>query len=633
MPELIEQMYCSQQIVIPPKFPYILKRYCKAAIKTQPYDLLRWSFEYFKALSLRRPPPVKLRLEYPVYSTEGGLTRGCLKVLCNQLSSLIEVPIHAVKTAWQGFCLDPAELRRILCICQVYQREEYIPFLHFIAVAGGLLTKLSSLIEVPIHAVKTAWQGFCLDPAELRRILCICQVYQREEYIPFLHFIAVAGGLLTKSLTHTMILLCESLTREPDGGSAAIPVMDFLTMYRFLARIDASKDVKYIDGYMEGFEPDVTEELVDEIESVQEPQGQISIDDFWEEDKAGLHKIYLVDDNVPTAPKISDKLQKPIIGAVSRSPSVERAADIERENYLKDRKGKPPIDQEAEVKKVVTDEDKESDGTLRIMVYDEDGQVIPYELYGEPKIKEAVTTSDENAEAEDEENKPLSVSQSQMIEEFVASSYAERNNRRNDLQTTFNEIKTLVEKFRNAQYDLGMVAGRQMSTTSGEFIVQSIEKEIMDYIDKQIGILPDPDLKKKKAKPEEVAMIKELLEDFIDENMDIIAREVEEVEEEEEPIPEIVVVYAVPGIGPPVDEDIIREFEEYAMEICKVQAEVFMPRNIRHFLCPPLEKYVVPIHFSGSGDCGTDTIFSGLNCVFFSNKPTLRALYKSHGYS
>lgn len=45
----------------------------------------------------------------------------------------------------------------------------------------------------------------------------------------------------------------------------------------------------------------------------------------------------------------------------------------------------------------------------------------------------------------------------------------------------------------------GMVAGRQMSTTSGEFIVQHIEREIMDYIDEQIAILPDPDLKKKKV--------------------------------------------------------------------------------------------------------------------------------------
>lgn len=38
-----------------------------------------------------------------------------------------------------------------------------------------------------------------------------------------------------------------------------------------------------------------------------------------------------------------------------------------------------------------------------------------------------------------------------------------------------------------------------MSTTSGEFIVQTIEKEILAYIDDQIAILPDPDLKKKKV--------------------------------------------------------------------------------------------------------------------------------------
>lgn len=49
-----------------------------------------------------------------------------------------------------------------------------------------------------------------------------------------------------------MILLCESLTKEPDGGSAAIPVMDFIEMYRFLARTDASEDVKYLNGYREG---------------------------------------------------------------------------------------------------------------------------------------------------------------------------------------------------------------------------------------------------------------------------------------------------------------------------------------------------------------------------------------------
>lgn len=63
------------------------------------------------------------------------------------------------------------------------------------------------------------------------------------------------------------------------------------------------------------------------------------MDDFWLEDKAELRRLSLVDDNVPKAPKISNKLQEPIIGVMSRSPSIERAANVERENYLKDRKG------------------------------------------------------------------------------------------------------------------------------------------------------------------------------------------------------------------------------------------------------------------------------------------------------
>lgn len=371
MPELIEQMYSSQQIVIPPKYPYILKRYCKAAIKTQPYDLLRWSFEYFKALSEHRPPPVKLRLEYPVYSTEGGLTRGCLKVLAHQLSGMVEIPTSTLRQAWNGFCLD------------------YM---------------------------------------ELQRILCLCEVYQRKDHVPFFNFLAVAGGMLTKCLTHTMILLCESLTKEPDGGSAAIPVEDFITMYKYLALIDASKDVQYHNGHREGNEPH---------------------------------------------------------------------SEIEEEEET------PPVSEQKKLKHLSTTKLQES-GMLKS----------------------------------------------------------------------------------------GMVAGRQMSTTSGEFIVQHIEHEIMAYIDEQIAILPDPDLKKKKAKPEEVAMVRDILETFLDENMDIIIPEVEEVEEEEVPIPDIIVVYAVPGIGPPVDSDIMADFEEYIREVTKVQADMVMPRNIRHFLCPPLEKYI-----------------------------------------
>jgi len=36
-----EPMYCSQQINIPPELPDILKQFTKAAIRTQPTDILQ----------------------------------------------------------------------------------------------------------------------------------------------------------------------------------------------------------------------------------------------------------------------------------------------------------------------------------------------------------------------------------------------------------------------------------------------------------------------------------------------------------------------------------------------------------------------------------------------------------------
>jgi len=85
MPDLVEQMSCPQQIHVPPTFPFILKEYAKAAIRTQPYDLLRWSAAYFRALAQGDEPPVKKRLEYPAVSSPSGLSPGYMKVLLKQV--------------------------------------------------------------------------------------------------------------------------------------------------------------------------------------------------------------------------------------------------------------------------------------------------------------------------------------------------------------------------------------------------------------------------------------------------------------------------------------------------------------------------------------------------------------------
>lgn len=81
---IVEQSVVGQEIVVPPSLPVILKQFCKAAIRTQPYDLLKWSSSYFRALADGEEPPTKLRLEYPPPSTASGLTLGFLRVLLRQ---------------------------------------------------------------------------------------------------------------------------------------------------------------------------------------------------------------------------------------------------------------------------------------------------------------------------------------------------------------------------------------------------------------------------------------------------------------------------------------------------------------------------------------------------------------------
>ena len=86
-------MYCSQQISIPINLPSLLKKFAKAAIRTQPYDLLSWAAAYFQAVADGLPPPVKLRLEYPPVSTKSGLTPGYLKVLLIQVRYQSEIKV------------------------------------------------------------------------------------------------------------------------------------------------------------------------------------------------------------------------------------------------------------------------------------------------------------------------------------------------------------------------------------------------------------------------------------------------------------------------------------------------------------------------------------------------------------
>lgn len=115
---LLPEIYCPEQIVIPENFNNVLKLYAKgrftgreentfydfsnfplhsssflmprgapAVIRTQPFDLLRWSAAYFRCLALERTPPVKPRYEPEL--RRGRLSSGALRVLIDQVITFL----------------------------------------------------------------------------------------------------------------------------------------------------------------------------------------------------------------------------------------------------------------------------------------------------------------------------------------------------------------------------------------------------------------------------------------------------------------------------------------------------------------------------------------------------------------
>ncbi|XP_067853274.1 ropporin-1-like protein isoform X1 [Heptranchias perlo] len=177
---LPDVMFCAQQIEIPPDFPDILKQFTKAAIRTQPRDVLQWSAAYFAALSKGETLPVKERFEMPVATQKNdtGLTPGLLKILHKQLSPKNYVDAYELEDKWKDLGLP---IQRLKSILQLGNFENEIEWMKFLALA-------------------------CSD----------------------------LGGSLFSALKYA----CEILTTDPTGGAAHIEFETFTFLYTYLAKMD-----------------------------------------------------------------------------------------------------------------------------------------------------------------------------------------------------------------------------------------------------------------------------------------------------------------------------------------------------------------------------------------------------------
>ncbi|XP_008835854.1 ropporin-1-like protein [Nannospalax galili] len=189
---LPQTVFCAQQIHIPPELPDILKQFTKAAIRTQPADVLQWSAGYFSALSRGDPLPVKDRIEMPVATqkTDTGLTQGLLKVLHKQCSHKEYVELADLEKKWKNLCLPVEKFRAILQ----------------------------------------------LDPC--------------EDKIEWIKFLALGCSTLGGSLITAMKNACEILTADPEGGPARIPFKSFAYIYQYLSGLDPELPAADTESYL-----------------------------------------------------------------------------------------------------------------------------------------------------------------------------------------------------------------------------------------------------------------------------------------------------------------------------------------------------------------------------------------------
>lgn len=74
---------------------------------------------------------------------------------------------------------------------------------------------------VSAQTIFIKWNNVCLQDEVLIKLLALMGARTNFNW---LRFVAVAAGSISNTLTQTMILLCELLTDEPEGGMATIPL-------------------------------------------------------------------------------------------------------------------------------------------------------------------------------------------------------------------------------------------------------------------------------------------------------------------------------------------------------------------------------------------------------------------------
>ncbi|XP_034985208.1 ropporin-1 [Zootoca vivipara] len=187
----------DKQVCIPPELPDLLKQFTKAAIRTQPPDLIQWSSDYFSAMARGENPPVRERPDRVPLSNCAELTPELLKVL--------------------------------------HQR-----------VGGRLIIHVDELAQM--------WKVLNL-PTDL--FDSIMNVGHFTEEIEWLKFLALACSSLGVTIAKTLKIICEVLSNENDSGPARIPFSTFQFLYTYIAEVDGEISASHVSRMLNYIEQEI----------------------------------------------------------------------------------------------------------------------------------------------------------------------------------------------------------------------------------------------------------------------------------------------------------------------------------------------------------------------------------------
>ncbi|KAF3827488.1 hypothetical protein GH733_002974, partial [Mirounga leonina] len=190
----------DKQICIPPELPELLKQFTKAAIRTQPQDLIQWAADYFGAMSRGEIPPVRERSERVALSNWAELTPELLKILHSRVAGRLIIHADELAQMWKVLSL-PTDLFN--SVMNVGHFTEEIEWLKFLALACSSLGVVSEL--------------YC--------------------------FLFLTGKALSGP---GRVIVCEVLSSDHDSGPPRIPFSTFQFLYTYIAEVDGEISASHV---------------------------------------------------------------------------------------------------------------------------------------------------------------------------------------------------------------------------------------------------------------------------------------------------------------------------------------------------------------------------------------------------